>query len=170
MVPVSRYLKFNKILEGRIQFHLDNKTPDCTLRLPNGVEHGIEVTIERGTEEFYLATELNKTGVGRGFIGIQDDAEQTEFDDSMIRARKVYSTVQALEATKDGILRCLSKKNHKKYNDVFCLLIQAHLNTLSFEQWGAIQSEISNAANCLPFEEIHIIGEVNNEALGFRIK
>ncbi|RZV51654.1 MAG: hypothetical protein EX270_10205 [Pseudomonadales bacterium] len=170
VVPVSRFLKLNEILEGRIQFPLDNKIPDCWFKKINEIELGIEVTIERGREKFHLATELNETGSGRGFIGIQDDASQNAFNERLSSPRTAFSTDQALEATKNGILRCLSRKNDEKYRGVFCLLIEAHLNTLSSERWGRIRPDLRNAAKYLPFEEVHIIGDVDDRLFGFQIK
>ena len=170
VVPVSRYLKLSEIHKGRVRFPLDNKTPDCWLTTTDDSELGIEVTIERGRERYHLATELNETVMGRGFIGIQDDESQTEFDDRMSNPRTMFTADQALEATKKGILRCLSRKDDKKYRGVFCLLIQAHLNTLSAERWGPVKPELRKAAISLPFEEVHIIGDVDDRLFGFRIK
>lgn len=170
VVPVSRYLKLREIHKGRVRFPLDNKTPDCWFTTTDNRELGLEVTIERGREKYHLATELNETGMGRGFIGIQDDESQTEFDVRMFNPRIMFTADQALEATKKGILRCLSKKDDEKYRDVFCLLIQAHLNTLSVERWCSIKPELRKAAINLPFKEVHIIGDVGDRLFGFRIK
>lgn len=170
IVPVSNFLGFNGVKADRIRFPLDNHTPDCWLIADNGSNQGIEVTIERGREKYHLATELNRKDIGRGFIGTQDDEPQSVFDRRMSIPRTMYSSKQALEATKQGILRCLSRKNHRKYEEVFYLLIQAHLNTLPHDRWNAIKEELIEAAKDLPFQEIHVIGDPGHEEWGFQIK
>lgn len=170
IMPVSRFLKYEQIEVDRVRFPLDNYTPDCWLLIDNGDDLGIEVTIERGREQYHLTKEMNENGMGRGLIGIQDDAPQTEFDCRMSKPRIMYTSEQSLEATKAGILRCLSRKNDHKYDGVFYLLIQAHLSTLPKERWGAITEELSEEATNLPFQEVHIIGNANEEPWGFRIK
>jgi hypothetical protein len=169
-VPVSDFLKFKIIETGKIHFPLDNNTPDCWLLNDNGTRQGIEVTIERGKEKYHLATELNEVGVGRGFIGIQDDASWEKFGKRMSSPRLMFSPEQALEATKDGILSCFSKKDNPRYEDVFFLLIQARLHTLPKKYWGSIIEELSLNATNLPFQEVYIIGEVDSEPRGFRVK
>lgn len=151
-------------------FPLDNSTPDCWLLMNNGEHRGVEVTIERGRERYHLTKEMNKNGIGRGFIGMQDDAPQADFDHRMSNPRSLYSSGQALEETKAGILRCLSRKNDQKYDKVFYLLIQAHLSTLPKQRWAAIKEELSQKATNLPFEGVHIIGNADEEPWGFQIK
>jgi hypothetical protein len=169
--PVSSFLEFNHVEANRIRFPLDNHTPDCWLMSGNGNNRGIEVTIERGREKHHLATELNREGMGRGFVGLQDDEPQSVFDNRMSKSRVMYSSEQALEATKQGIMRCLSRKNQpEKYEHVYYLLIQAHLNTLPHERWDAIKEELMREARGFPFQEIHVIGDSGNDAWGFQIK
>jgi hypothetical protein len=168
--PVSSFLSFNEVQADRIRFPLDNHTPDCWLINDKGSNLGIEVTIERGREKYHLATELNRENIGRGFIGAQDDEPQSAFDRRMSSSRVMYAPEQALEATKQGILRCLEKKNQPKYEQVFYLLIQAHLNTLPHNRWDVIKYELIEAAKELPFREIYVIGDLGHEAWGFKIK
>lgn len=171
ITPVSHFLKYSLINTDRIRFPLNNNTPDCWLLNVNGEDRGVEVTIERGREKYHLTQEMNESGMGRGFIGIQDDASQADFDNCMSNLRTMYLPGQALDATKVGILRCLSKKNdHKKYSNVFYLLIQAHLSTLPKHRWNAIKKELSQEAVSLPFKEVYVIGNAGSEPWGFQIK
>ncbi len=169
ITPVSRFLKFYHIEADRIRFPLDNNTPDCWL-LNDSKGLGIEVTIESGREQYYLTKEMIETSIGRGFIGIHDDAPQVDFDNRMSRPRVMYTTDQALDATKRGILRCLSKKNDRKYKKIFYLLIMSRLNSLPKERYGSITEELSQEAKKLPFQEVHIIGNTDKEPWGFQIK
>jgi len=170
IVPISSFLEFYNVEANRIRFPLDNKTPDCWLLNDKVPNLGIEVTIERGREQYHLATELNNTGVGRGFIGMQDDASKTDFDNRMSNARIMFTSEQALEAMKAGILRCLARKNDPKYKDVSCLLIQAHLISLPKEHWCAIKEELSEVAKSLHFQNIYVIGDTHEKPWGFQIK
>lgn len=170
ITPVSHFLQYKRIKIGKIRFPLDSKTPDCLLLNDDGPDHGIEVTIERGHERYHLTTDLNKNGIGGGFIGIQDDASLDEFGKCMSQPREMYTSEQALEATKDGILRCLSKKDHCRYKEVFYLLIQADLFTLHQERWESLREELSNEATNLPFQEVYIIGNAGAEPWGFKVK
>ncbi|ODC01518.1 hypothetical protein A3197_03325 [Candidatus Thiodiazotropha endoloripes] len=171
VVPVSSFLKLNYVKADRIRFPLDNHTPDCWLMSNSVSNRGMEVTIERGREHYHLATELNKEGLGRGFIGLQDDDPQSEFTKKMSRDREMYTTEQALEATKHGIMRCLSRKNQsEKYRKVHYLLIQAHLNILPRKRWEAIKEDLIREARILSFQEIHVIGDSRNDVWGFQIK
>jgi hypothetical protein len=170
ITPVSRFLKHSHINADRVFFPLNNKSPDCWLLNVNGEDRGVEVTIERGREQYRLAKEINERGVGRGFIGLQDDASKADFDSRMSNLRTMYSSGQALDATKAGILHCLRKKNDLKYSKVFYLLIQAHLSVLPKQRWDAIKEELSRAAESLPFEEVHVIGNGDSDPWGFRIK
>jgi len=169
-MPVSHFLKFKDIEIGRIRFPLDNSAPDCWLLNDHSDDFGIEVTIERGREQYHLMKEMIQTGKGRGFIGIQDDAPQNEFDDRMSNLPTAYTSEKILEATKDGILCCLSKKNDPKYKGVSCLLIEVFLGGLPKERWDTIKQEISREAINLPFQEVHIIGDADTKLWGFQIK
>lgn len=171
IVPVSHFLQFQHIESGWIRFPLDNSTPDCWLSNDDGDSFGIEVTIERGREQYHLKKEMIEAGQGRGFIGIQDDAPQSTFNDRMSNPRVMYSSEQALDAVKAGIIRCLSRKNDAdKYKGVFYLLIEAGLRSLPKERWSTITEELAQESTNLPFQEIHIIGDADSEPWGFQIK
>ena len=170
ITPVSRFIVFNDFCVDHLRFPLDDSTPDCWLIFENGDTRGIEVTIERGREQYHLTKEMNECGVGRGFIGMQDDAPQADFNRRMSKPRSMYSSEQALAVTKAGINRCLTRKNNDKYNGIYYLVIQAHLTTLPKERWTAITEELSHRAARLPFQEVHVIGNADEAPWGFQLK
>lgn len=170
ITPVSRFLQFYEIEADRVRFPLNNNPPDCWLLNDIGNDCGIEVTIERGREQHHLKRELNQTGIGRGFIGLQDDSSEADFANRMSSRRFMFSSEQALESTKAGIIRCLCKKNDPKYANIKYLLIQAHLITLPKERWSAITRELSLVAKNLPFQKIYVIGNADEHPCGFQIK
>ncbi len=170
VTPIFNFLKYNQIRAHRVRFPLDNDTPDCWLFDVNGEDRGVEVTIERGRERYHLAKELNNTGEGRGFIGVQDDAAKEKFSDKMSSPRSMYTTERALDVVKAGILRCLSRKNDVKYSKVYYLVIQTDFSILPKQRWYAIENDLRINAINLPFQEIHAVGKVDGELFGFQIK
>jgi hypothetical protein len=116
-----------------------------------------------------LGQELNEKQVGRGFLGLPDDAPPAAFAERLARPRVMYSTEDALTVIGNGIKRCLIKKNHPKYAD-HDLLIEAPLRSLPRERWSHIEDILRSAASAMPFRQIHVIGNQDTEPFGFRIK
>ncbi|MBU6953420.1 hypothetical protein [Hahella sp. HN01] len=172
VMPVSRFLKFTNIKADYVQFPLNNKVPDCWLLFKDGSKRGIEVTLERGKERFYLADELNEVGEAPGFMGVQDDAPEVEFEQKRRAAeRNMYSTDQALDAFKKGISRCFKKKgDEKKYKNIFYLILDADLEVLPRNKWDVIKADLSMMAVNLPFKEVYVINNSSENIFGIHIK
>jgi hypothetical protein len=170
IVPVSKFLHLQNIDCGRIRFPLDARVPDAWIWGDNGGDPtGIEVTIAQGTERFHLARELVNEGIGRGFLGLSDDTAPSEFQLRMANPRVMFTAQAALTAVKEGILRCLSRKNKPQFQG-FILLIQAPMNSLSQDRWSAIQGELRIAAAELPFRAIHVISTSSEHPWGLDLK
>ena len=170
VMPVSRFLQYFGIKADRIRFPLNNEPPDCWLVKDGQDSHtGIEVTIAQGTERYRLAQELVETGMGRGFIGVPDDASKAVFDNVMSRRRVMYSPDSALSSTRDGIRRCLSRKNQSRFAGL-SLLIQAPLSNLPQQRWKHIRSDLRTTAATTPFKEVFVISNADGRPWGFRIK
>jgi len=170
VVPVSRFLNSRKIDTGIIRFPLDDQPPDAWFwPNENAPRVGIEVTIALGRERQALARELVEKDIGRGFLGLQDDAPQSAFDEATSRQRFMYDSDQALTAVRKGIQRCLQKKNKPRYKG-FILLIEANLHSLPFERWALIEEDLKDSASPLPFSEIWVIGSGDSRPRGIRIK
>lgn len=171
VVPVSDHLRFWGLRDGRIRFSMSDQIPDCFIWLEGEAQAvGVEVTVAQGRERFHLAKELNKaTDLAPGFLGISDDAPQSQFDEAVKRGRVAYSTAQALAVVRNGLARCLSRKNETKYAG-YHLLIQAPLHSLPAERWRQIESDFKELARDLPFAKIFAIGSGGSSPLGFQIK
>ncbi len=168
--PVSQFLRYSNVKLGSVHFPLDSHPPDCWLcKHPNADPIGVEVTVALGRERYHLASEMVRKGVCRGFIGKQDDAPQSEFDAAMSRSRVTYTTEHALRAVKDGVLKCICRKNHLKFEG-YTLLIEAPLVSLPQGRWIAIEDELRQAASRLPFAEVHVISDAHENPWGIRIK
>jgi hypothetical protein len=170
ITPVSRFLRIRNINSGRIRFPLNDKPPDAWFWESSDSEPtGIEVTIAQGTERFHLAKELVNSGLGRGFIGLPDDAPPAEFKRAMSRQRIMYTNEHALSAIRNGISLCLTRKNRPDYEGCI-LLIQAPLRSLPYDRWDAIKRDLRAAAASLPFREVHVVGNADAVPWGFQIK
>ena len=168
--PVSHYFKYRKVCAGRIRFPLNSQPPDC-FYYPNEKEIpvGLEVTIAQARERFHLKKEMVETGVGRGFIGVSDDAPQGDFDTAMAKDQTMHETNFTLSSIKEGILRCLARKNQPIF--IGCtLIIEAPMTTLPFERWCSIIDELSAKAVTLYFHAVHVISAEDEEPKGFQIK
>ena len=169
VVPVLHHIQFVRA-KGEIRFALNSDVPDCWLRNdPVATPQGLEVTVAQSREQQILGQELNEKQMGRGFLGLPDDAPATAFAGRLARPRVMYSTDQALSVIGDGIKRCLIKKNHPKYTG-FDLLIEAPLRSLPKERWSRIEDDLRSAASAMPFRQIHVVGNHDEAPFGFRIK
>ncbi len=167
--PVSHFLRFRGVATGRIRFPLNSEAPDCWFWQDGDPDRrGIEVTVALGRAGHHLGLELIEKGIGRGFLGLQDDAPKEAFTTAMARERIMHSSEGLLSTTRDGILRCLTRKNRPKFAG-FTLLIQAQL-PLPPERWNAAIVDLRSAAAPLPFDEIHVISARDSEPWGFQIK
>jgi len=81
---------------------------------------------------------------------------------------------RSLEAVREAVKIAMKKKDDAKYAGMI-LLILAPLrrSTLRPERWELIKGDLSKAAVGMPFREIHVIGDVEDDTdqpIGFRIK
>lgn len=170
VVPISKWLHFMEISSGRIRFPLNDSPPDAWLWHEGAKEPiGIEVTIAQARERFHLARELTSKKLGRGFIGVNDDAPQSAFDEKMAKPRSAYASTEVLSKIGAGIKRCLANKNKPKYAG-FTLLIEAPLLTLPRDRWGMIKGELLVEAAASPFEEIFVVSNASDKPWAFQIK
>lgn len=168
--PVSQFFRYLGIVAGSVRFPLDSIHPDCWLTKSPGVDPiGVEVTIAMARQRFHVATEMVQTGVGRGFLGKRDDAPKAEFDAAMARRRTMYSTEHALKAVRDGVLRCMAKKDQPKFAG-YILLIEAPFRSIPESRWSAIEDELRQAASPLPFAEVHVVSDAYEDTSGMRLK
>jgi hypothetical protein len=169
VAPVLRHIKFIGA-KGGIRFELNSGAPDCWLRdNPSAKPQGLEVTVAQSREQHHLGVELNEKGIGRGFLGLPDNAPAKAFAERLARPRSMYATDSALQVIGNGIKYCLQKKSNPKYAG-FDLLIEAPLRSLPRERWSRIDDTLRAAASKMPFRQIHVIGNQDTEPFGFRIK
>lgn len=168
VVPIARHLKF-MAFAGAVRFSMSDKFPDAWLQDLNGREQGIEVTVAQAREKYELAAELNRKGIGRGFLGLADTASRSEFEHRLARPRVMYTSQNALAAIGNGIIQCIKKKNKVKYAG-YDLLIEAPLSSLSPHHWEQVVGELRHAAEQSFFRQIHVIGNGEEKLYGFQLK
>ncbi len=168
--PVSRFLRYRKLTNGRVQFPLDNQIPDAWIWTDTSeTPIGLEVTIAQGKERYFLAKELTEKGIGRGFLGHSDETPNEVFENALERDRAAYSGEHALSVIERGIRLCIKRKSDEKYAG-FVLLIEAPLLTLPKHKWPPIEPRLKRAASILAFEEAHVISNASSDPWGFQIK
>ena len=168
--PVMRFLMANKMTDGVVSFPLNDQIPDCWYLPATSQDRiGIEVTIALGRERIELGRELVEKGIGRGFIGLQDDAPKASFEKSLSRQRVMYSTDHAISETKKAIISCLSMKNKQQYEGMI-LIVQAPLRSLPVERWEGMAQNLTIEAAPLPFKEIYLIGNSDTRPQTYKLK
>ncbi len=170
VLPVSCYFFYRKISTGKVRFLLSNEPPDCMYwgEGDKKNEKSVEVTIAQGRERFFLGKRLNEEKMAGGFLGLGDEKNNDDFEKAIASDRVMYSTEQALDAIKSGVLRCLERK--KNHNPMDVLLIAANLIVLPFERWEKIIPELARASEGMPFMEVHVIADGDLKGMGFTIK
>lgn len=170
VVPMYHHIKFTRA-HGEVRFPLDNHIPDCWLRdSPAATPRGLEVTVAQSREQQRLGRQMNEQrGMIPGFLGLPDDAPEMVYKERLARGRVMHSSEGALRVVGDGIKSCLRKKDRPEYQG-HDLLIEAPLLILPSERWALIEGDLRAAARCLPFREIHVIGDHGTLQFGFRIK
>ncbi|MBI2739528.1 MAG: hypothetical protein HYX38_23655 [Rhodospirillales bacterium] len=168
LFPVSRLFTFRRITRGFVSFPLDSNVPDAWWHRGEK-KVGIEVTISQGRARNILGEELvNAKGVVRGYLGLQDDAKPKEVKAAKESKRAMYARNEPLGTVASGILRCLKKKNAKKYEDMI-LVIEAPLLPLAPDRWRPLVPRLKKAAKGLPFAEIYVLGR-SDKLVGLKIK
>lgn len=166
VTPVACFVKTCAAPEDRIQLNLNNKFPDCILFQKEGPKREIEVTRAQAREGYHLATELNETGAGRGFIGVPDDASDQEFEDAMARERRAYSTEEVVTCIERAIeLRAQKKRLHR--GDI--LLIDAPLYVIPSSRWNEYSARFAKKVKALRFDEVYLTGRGDNGDICLKI-
>jgi hypothetical protein len=127
------------------------------------------VTIAQGKERHHTTKEMVETGMGRGFTGLTDDAPPAEFSRVMSRQRIAYAPDHACAVVKEGIQRCLSRKDKSRFTN-FILAIQAPLLILPRDRWAAIKRDLRASAKPRPFKEVYVVSNASDKPWGFQIK
>src|SRR5260221_5495280 len=146
VAPVLRHLRFTRA-QGEVRFQLNDDSPDCWIRDDaSAAAQGIEVTVALARAQQALGVELNERGISPGFLDLQDDAPTAAYLARRARGRVMFVADSKLQATGEGIRRCIKKKSNPKYAG-FDLLIEAPFDGISEDRWSGLVPEVQAAAS-----------------------
>lgn len=166
ITPLARYLRAKATPDTIVQVP-DRDPPDFVLT-DSSVSTGVECTIAGGKERYFAMLELNRSGLGRGFIGLPDSASNGEFRAAMVQPRETYSTALAYDVTLKNVRECLRRKGRGTYGDV--LIIEGNTLILSPQRWIEFQPELQKAAATSNFRSIFFVGYNHPEQICLQIK
>lgn len=155
VTPIAVFVRRHAGRTERIQFPLDSGAYDCHWRRAPAVHWTIQVTIAHARARMNVMTELYSKGVGRGFLGLNDDRPTAEFHDAMSNEREMYST----EAAYAAMIRAVELSvNNKTYSQADVLLIDAPLDTLGNRSME-IRPVLARLTERLAFSKVYVVDE-----------
>ena len=155
VTPVARFVRKFAAPADRISFALSDAAPDCCVTHEGTRRREIEVTVAQGRERYELMRELNQNGIGRGFLGLSDDAPTDHFKERMNQPKKGYDTEEIVRTFICAVAICARKKS-KFTGDT--LLIDAPLETLPANRWDNFWESLANEVEKLTFDEVYVTG------------
>lgn len=167
LTPAARFFRLHAANHDQVQFPLDSSVPDCNWRPVTGGHIKIEITVLQARERLNLMTELNETGEGRGFIGINDDQPTADFTDAMKQERRMYSTDEAKEKLTKAVSLCVNNKLHSRGD---LLLIDSPLDWLQSIRWMEIVPQLQELVRPLSYSGIYLVGEQHGGDLCLQIR
>jgi hypothetical protein len=168
VTPVALFLCGHADAKDTVQFPLNDDVPDCNVwhRTPD-LHRTIEVTVVQAVERLNLMTELNKTGWGRGFIGLTDDKPKGSFDKKMADPREAYSTDQIRDTMVEAVTLCA---RNKAYSQGHTLIVSTAMEMLPRERWLEMRSLLAAPMAELGFREIYLVGRPDAAELCLKLK
>lgn len=154
-------------MEDQIWFALDDSAPDCCVKHGGDRLREIEVTVAQARERLNVMTELNRTGTGRGYLGLLDDAATEDFVSGMAQPREMFSTEDVGRSIICAVAICARNKS-KSRGDT--LLIEAPLDTLARDRWGDLRVPLAAKVKELAFPEVYVTGRSDNRDICLRLK
>ena len=151
------FIRQHAAANDTIQFPLDSSEHDCNFWHREPARHRtVQFTVVQGQERFYVTTELNDTGCGRGFLGLTDDNPRRDFKKQMGQEREMYSTEQARTTLIHAFRLCAEKKRDSQSNT---LVIGAPLNVIPLSRWMELQPELAEPFRGLRFCEVYVVSD-----------
>ena len=169
VTPVTRVVRRCAGLDDRIQFPLNSSVPDCNLWHRSGRHQTIEVTTVHRRAHFFLMKELNATGQGRGYLGLDDSSSNEDFRSAMNREREMHSTPEAQASKARAIASCARKKSNNQSAETL-IIEDLMLNCLPTNRCLEMQYRLSELVQPLLFSEIYLVGYHNDDDLCLRLK
>jgi hypothetical protein len=168
VTPVALFLPGHADNSDEIQFPLNNNVPDCNVwHRASNLRRTIEVTVAQARERLNLMRELNKTGWGRGFIGVTDDKPKSAFDEKMADEREAYSTEQVRKTMIEALALCAKNKAHSQGHT---LIVSTAMEHLPRERWAEMQPVLAAPIAQLTFQEVYLVGRPDAAELCLKLR
>ncbi len=163
IMPMLDFLRKNGTNYKYVSMSLSDNFPDAKLTDNEDHDKSVEITAANAKERRHIANELNNNKISRGFIGIDDDRLEDEFQKAMSNERTMYNSEMVKTILQNSIAISLRKKS--KYRaDI--LLISCHRfseETLSLHSWNEVLSQLESYADQSKYGEIFLVGEKARE-------
>lgn len=159
IMPMVDFLRKDRTNYKYVSMSLSDDFPDAKLTDNDGHDKSVEITATNAKERRHLANELNNNGIGRGFIGIDDDSTEGEFKKAISKERAMFSPKMVEKILQASIAISLRKKSKYKAD---ILLISYHRfseGTLPSDSWKEVLSQLKSYADQSNYGEIFLVGE-----------
>ena len=156
VVPVEHFLSAEYPDDARVRFPLDDQPPDAWVTVDDDDAIGIEVTGALARAGVEIGKSLADGKLVPGFIALQDNSKQSEFDKARARGRITHSRSD-IDATIDhAITARLAGKDKQKFADQI-LIITAPVGSSPNRDLEDLQSSHREKAQALPFAQVVVL-------------
>jgi hypothetical protein len=156
IVPVEQFLSSRYPDEAHVRLPLNDLPTDAWLTIDEGEPIGIEVTGALSRAGIEIGRTLAEGVPVPGFIGLQDDAKQVEFEKAKARGRVTHSAKGVNETIDRAVEARLAGKNKQKFEGQI-LLITAPIGSSPNRDETEMQAALGHKAAALPFAEVHVL-------------
>jgi hypothetical protein len=156
VVPVQHFLSSEYPDNARVRFPLDDQPPDAWVTVDNDDDIGIEVTGALARAGVEVGKSLAEGKPVPGFIALQDNATQHQFDQARARGRVTHSRKGVDSAIDRAITARLEGKDKQKYADQI-LLITAPISSSPNRNVEDLQTSHGEKAQALPFAKVFVM-------------
>lgn len=158
VVPVAEYL-IRTGAGGFVRFPLDSQPPDAWFRRSADEPwSGIEVTRALARAKYDIARDLRDKPIGRGFLGLPDDAKSEEYERTRKRGRITSSAAGARRSIEAAITERIADKSDLKYAGQ-TLIVAAPLGSGGHHDWESMRLRLIEAARQTAFHRIAILDD-----------
>jgi hypothetical protein len=158
VVPVEHFVSARHPDSARVRFPLNDQSPDAWLMVDGEPVVGIEVTAALGRSSVEIARGLAGRTMAPGFIGLQDDAKQSEFDSVRSKGRITNSRAAVDTSIDRAITSRLEGKDKQKFAGQ-TLLITAPIGSSPNRGIEDLRTKLGSKASRLPFAQVFVMDD-----------
>lgn len=156
ILPVGHFLSARYPEDARVRFPLDDQPPDAWVSVDDEDDVGIEVTGALARAGVEVGRSLADRKPVPGFIALQDDAKQHQFDQARARGRTTHSRRGVDTIIDQAITARLAGKDKQKFADQI-LLITAPISSSPNRDLEDLRAKHAEQAQSLFFAEVFLM-------------